>query len=500
MRNLILEGDWTDSDVERIRQLGKSLSMGDGGLDELAPFAITGDLKTMLSDRQKKLIAQFKKAGRSAFAACADGDKCDRPESWDAYDLKKALNPGAMKVTSKGTFRLNSNNRWARVDDDAGTEPVQPGKFQFPVTDGEFGEGIYLQVPSQPSGNLRLRAKCMVGTDQIISDEEFHEIEADLSIDTGVMLDAKGIKAIFKSVGDAVVQIMIRDRADILPLGIIAGSGSAPQGQPEYRVVSIQRNPDDLVLDLEMGAQGEDLEKSATKSRKSTLVSDSHLNGTKLVRTNAPCLDRVLVRDAIARCKSDGLNFEGIRVSLLQGVPDFLPMPVHCFCLPSDGVINLVPHTPQRALSSLCGNLATRLQSAVGAGAMDGDAALGVLAIAARMDEAWWLEFCIKRMVGAILCDRSFQVLGGTEPPGDNISLDAPVKYMEILAMRGVAHWGSRKAIAECMAEDFRVAHDPAGLPNLVTLEWDTAVPAIARAAQQVLLSALQKSEVAVPE
>jgi hypothetical protein len=498
MPTLIFEGDWPDGHVAKIESLAKSLSMGD--MEDLNPPTVTGDLKSMLSDRQKKLINQFKKAGRAAFdAACLDGDKCDRPEDWDAYDLKKALNPGAMKVNSKGTFRLNSNNRWTRVDDDgAGFSNQQVGQFQFPVSDGEFGRGVYLSVPREPSGNLRLRAKCAIATDEIISDEEFWEMDADLSGDIELALDSRGIKAVFKSADDAVVQIMIRDRADIIPLGVLAGSGTIAQGTPDYRVVAIQRNPDDLVLDLEMGSleQEEDLEKSASQQRKLVFSSASHLDGTKLVRASIPPLDRGLVRKAIARCKLDGVDFDNIQIRMLPGAPDFLSMPVRAFCLPSDGVINLVPHTPQKAISALCSDLAERMQAAVNAGALTGESALEVVAIAARMDEEWWLEFCLKRLAGAILCDRRFHVMTYDEPPGDTISLDPPVKYMELLAMRGVAHWGSRRAIAECMAEDYRVAHDPAGLPNLVTLEWDVAVPAIARACQQILLSELKLSKI----
>jgi hypothetical protein len=46
---------------------------------------------------------------------------------------------------------------------------------------------------------------------------------------------------------------------------------------------------------------------------------------------------------------------------------------------------------------------------------------------------------------------------------------------MGLLAGRGLAHWGNRRAIAECMAEDYRRAFDPAGLPNEVTMAWDLA-------------------------
>jgi hypothetical protein len=114
---------------------------------------------------------------------------------------------------------------------------------------------------------------------------------------------------------------------------------------------------------------------------------------------------------------------------------------------------------------------------------MPGDVALEILARGARLNPQWYLEMCIKRMVGAILCDRTFPDL-------------PPAGYLDFLSGRGVEFWGDRQSIYECMAEDYRCAHDPSGLPNMVAMEFDSAVPALARTCQQALLRGLN----AVPD
>lgn len=491
MGQIALEGDWTPEEVAKITTLAKSLGVGDGEAvpSELVPATVTGDFSSMLSDRQKKLTELWRKAGKKALekSGLEDlGEPCDEPQTWEAYtdNLQKSPFPGALKVDKDGdrfTFDGKSK-RWKKVTGKLPELPqMQFGKFQFPVSSGMFGDGVYFPVLSEPTGYLRLRMRVECNPEQFITDEDFYELETDLASNLDLILESRGIRAIAHTVGDRVTQIMIRSSQYITPMGVIAGSGSVPQGVPQFRIVKFTQEADSLILDAEMGEAG-DLAKAA-KSSRTTLSSTTHLNGTKLATTSAPTLDRVLVRDAIARCVSDGVDLSTIQVHLISGIPDFLPKMTHAFCLPSDGVINLCPHDPNSAIASMCSQLATRLQLAVRAGAMSGDVALELLNRAAQIDPNWWLESLIKRYAGAIHCYRIADVMSGEVSPY--------LQYLQLLSGRGLEFWGERRAIAECMAEDYRCAFDPSGYPNLITLEFDAAVPAIARMSQQVLLKCL---------
>lgn len=485
---LEFEGDWDPREATAIaNQLKKSMGMSDSGLDELTPEQIT--LPKLLSPRQRKLIEMIRTAGKKALEECGEGEECELPPDWEEYALSKgALSTGQVKVSPKGKFRLNQNRRWERIDDDQNSSSIQVGSngldvgsFELPPTTGDFGWGVYLPVLAEPSGGLRLRLRLDLSPDAMISDEEFYDLESDFTENVGLMLDSKGVKAIARTEDETVTLLMVRDSSDIKPLGIVAGSGTVPGGKLRFNLVNLETREDHLVADVEMVEDGESLQKSAATAKRSTLQSASYLNGTKLLATSAPELDRVLVRQAVEACKRD-MDFGSVRVQLAAGVPDFLSS-ANAFCLPSDQVVWLCPHDPQAAIATFTSELAVRLQSAVRAGAMPGDVALNVLAVAAKLTPQRWLELLIKRYAGASLVEAKFNILAGGEPPA---------RYMNLLVGRGLAHWGNRRAIVECMAEDFRCAHDFGGLPNLITLEWDLAVPALARLGQQVLTNYLK--------
>lgn len=470
---LEFRGDWDPSQAQQIAiALKKSLSMSD---QEDAGLVVP----ELLSDRQKKLLDLLK---QGAGVALEVDDECDRDRpDWSAYTgLSKSgeLTTGQVRVNHKGKFRLNKNRRWERIADpepEPYLEPVQNdyinwGSFQFPVTHGVFGDGVYFDVG--PKGeNLRIRLLLAIAPEGIINDAQFYQMEDDLTLDTNLILDANQVQAIVAQEGDRVTQICVRDRGDIEILGIVGGSGGVPMGTPSFTLVSVEQVDAGLMLEVEMVSQQNLL-------RKGVFPSSSFLGGMPLVKTDAPSLDRKLVKEAIARCEADGIDFSDIEVKLVDGHPDFLSAMIRVFCLPSDGRICLVPHDPQSAIAFLLKRWTERMQSGVGAGIVTASDALDVVHRVASLDPEWWLEGVIKRYVGAIQCDRRWGVLSGGDPPA---------KYMDLLVARGAKHWGTRRAIAECMAEDYRIIHDPAGLPNQVTCEWDLVVPGLARAAQELL-------------
>ncbi|MBD2019307.1 hypothetical protein H6F43_03805 [Leptolyngbya sp. FACHB-36] len=343
----------------------------------------------------------------------------------------------------------------------------------FPLVDGAFGKGVYFPVAlSDTAPQLRLRVD--ITPEQLINESDFESLDFNLTTDLDTVLDANGVQGVLQHAGDRPTALMIRNPDNLLVLGVLA-SHPGP-----YQVISMQPEPDHLILDL--ASVGNSLTKSVSVSRRATLCSQSHLNGSRLVRSSAPPLDRGLVRRAIERCRADGVNLEEIQVCLSPGKPDFLTGMVHAFCLPSDGVVHLCPHDPLSAIASLARQLSDRLRVAVRSGALSPDTALELLALCAQMTPEWWLEMLIKRYAGAILVDRKFGLMNGGNPPS---------VYMNLLAGRGVAIWGNRRTIAECMAEDYRVAFTPAGLPNFQCLEIDAAVPGIARSCQQRLVELL---------
>jgi len=475
MTEIILEGNWSEGETQRVADaLRKALGTGDGGGAEATVETSILGFPDLLSRRQRKLYELMKQGTTAAIASADAGEPCDLVRrDWGVYDeapLAKALVDGAVRVSDGVTYRLNDARRWERVEGESQyiDRPVNMAAFDLPITDGEFGRGVYLPVLEAPAGGLRLRVHLGLIADELITAEEFYEVEDDLAGSTELLLNAKNIKAIATTDGEQVTQIFVRDQGEITPLGVVA-DGPAPAGGDSYRLVSLFQQAGGMIADLEVVKPGQALSKAARKSNRRTMQSTTHLAGTPLVRTSAPDLDRLLVRKAIARCRADGVNFDGLAVRLVTGVPEFLPKMTHAYCLPQDRAICLCPHDPVTAVHGLVQQVSDRLQTAVLVGAADPGEALAVLTKAAKITPEWWLEMLLKRYVGAIRCSPSEE-------------------YINLLAGRGWSHWGNARSLAECISEDYRAAHDPAGLPNLVTLEWDLALPAHARACQQILM------------
>jgi hypothetical protein len=338
------------------------------------------------------------------------------------------------------------------------------------MTHGDFGHGVYLPIDSAPTGFLRLRAKIHCSSEQTISDSEYLALEDDLTGNTGLMLDSKGIRAIVKTEGDRLILLCIRNRNDIEPLGIVGGSGRVPKSSAEFRIVDFKREDDGIIVDIEMAETGASLNKASWRS-------PTLLGGTPLNAVSAK-LDRPTLKAAIARCEQDGVSLTGLQIKVAEGIPDFLDGGTHGFVLAPEGIIWIVPHDCQGAIAQHCKILSMRLRSGVKAGAIPADEALELLSAAANLSVQWWLERLIKTLIGAARCEQAFGILNGGE---------IPPEYLRLLFARGFEFWGDRHSALLCMAHDFRLSYDPSGLPNCVTMEWDLAVPSIARMSQATL-------------
>lgn len=471
MATIEFQGDWSQEEIEAIAStLRKSLSIGDEGIpDSLNPPAIA--LPGTLSKEQLALLKLMRQAGQ---AAAAEEEPCTEPLDWDDYQLSKTV-VGAQKTDPKtgNRYIFTQKHRWQRVGGGgAGGVSVGPGNLRFPMTDGEFGEGVYMAI-AKPQGNLKVRLRVDAKPEEIILQDRFEEIENDLAIDLATALDAAAVKGVVKVDGGAPQLIMLRSPRLITPLGILSGSGDGV-GAGDFNVVNIQEHPSHIILDIEFVDQGAFLAKAARK----TFASESLLDGSRLV-SKSPALDRRLVRSAIKQWQNETVHALA-RVSLLSGVPDFLSSETVAFCLPSDRTIHLCPHDPQQAIATFTRRLASRLQKAIGAGAIGTDEAFRMLMIASELTAQDWLVMLLKRYSGAIAILNQGEV-------------DDPVwsSYLRLLGGRGVQYWGDRQSITECMAEDFRCIYDPDGLPNLVTLEWDLVTPAIGRMCQQLIANQL---------
>lgn len=477
MPQIEFEGDFSPDEIQAIAQalaielqtLQKSVGIGDGESipEDLVPPTIAAD-----PGPSKSLLQLWQAGGGQLLGKGEDECGRDRTMAWDVYDLQKAeIFPGAIKRGKDGSrYVLNHNRRWVRQGG-ADNGGINPGAFDFPESWGDFGRGVYLPVYPQTTGYIRLRARIDCNAQQFISADEFYDLEADLTENLELILDGRGVRCIGVTEGDRITQLIVRDNRWIEPLGVIANSGEVPTGRPEFRIVQYRQDPDAVVVDIEFADQGGDL---LAKS----LQSESYLHGSPLVPVSESKLDRVLVRNAIARLRLDGVPIDQVVVRCLDGRPDFLP-DCCAFCLPSDGVINLLPHSPQAAIQSLVRELSDRLAIAVQSG-VPADSALKVAAQAANLDPQWWLEIILKRYCGSILIQRA----GGIDAPQFR-------PYLNMLAGRGLRFWGDRRTVAECFAEDYRCAFDPAGLPNLVTLEWDLLAPGYSRLCCQQLLNSL---------
>jgi hypothetical protein len=502
MPEIELVGDWDETQAHQIAAgLKKSLGVGEGGgAEALVQDLDDNPLPGLLSKRQKRLIDLWRKAGAEAFQGAIAGDGAELTKALESTQVEHRCGPGcihdwdstygvggltkavgSLKREDGVTYRFNENRRWERFEGPKGGGDVDP-ELRFLPSNGEFGRGVYLTV-GEPAGWLRVRLRLNVAPEEMLTDEQFYELENDLTVDTGLLLTNKGIKAIAKTEGDRVSLVMVRNSGDIEIQGAIAGSGQLPDGDDyRYQLVRLSPQPDGIVADVELApATTEPLTKAAITDAKVLFSPGSPLNGSPLVPVDRPVLPRALVRKAVERCKLDGVDLDGIRIRLAAAVPDFLPPETVAFCLPSDRAIVLVAHDPAAAIARQAQMLTRRLQTAVRAGAIAGDEALDILQRATDLTPEWWLEMLIKRYAGATHVAAAGCIMAGGDHPWG--------RYLDLLRARGVEHWGDRRAIAECMAEDYRVAHDPAGLPNLHTMLWDTACPEISRMCQQHLLS-----------
>jgi hypothetical protein len=186
----------------------------------------------------------------------------------------------------------------------------------------------------------------------------------------------------------------------------------------------------------------------------------------------------------VERCKLDGVPVGEVSLEVVDGIPDFLPTTTCAFCLPGAQTIYLVQHDLQAALERRLKMMTRELRSAAVGGGIPYDVVVDTILRCQEIDTKWWLEGLIKRYTGAILAGRVANVM-----MADDMSPWQP--YLTLLAGRGIGYWGDRRAIAECMAEDYRCAFDPSGFPNAVTMLWDLAVPQVARLGQQKLVSAI---------
>lgn len=492
-------GDWEESQAQAIAsQLRKSL---DADAVEPSIPQLEDNPVGLLSKRQKRLIELLRQGGMAAFqAASSDLSKSldsgavkheckpDCAHDWSLYEpLEKAI-----KRDKEGrTYRLNENSRWERWDGGHQWDGGNPddAEFRFITESGEFGRGVYFDVAANPGGWLRLRLSVDAMPSEMVTDERFYELESDFTTDLALMLTHQGVKAVAKTEGDRVTRLMVRNSSDIDVLGAIAGSGRLPDGgQYRYQLVSVRPEDDRLIVDVEVAPKQDsgtaELTKAAVGDRKRPFSRESGLAGTPVVAIHGAKLDRELVRAAVDRCKLDGVDFTGVQVCLTGYRPDFVSETASAFCLPGDGVVMLLHHEPGAAISRFTRMLTHRLKSAAAVGAVGADEALELLHQASQLSPEWWLEMLIKRYVGAVHVARVECLMAVPSPV-----LWTP--YLNLLAYRGLSYWGSRRAIAECQAEDYRVAHDPAGLPNLTTLLWDVAVPSVARMCQQSLVSTL---------
>lgn len=501
-------GDWSGDDVERLSgMLAKSLGVDPGGGAEALVPSLDDNPVGLLSPRQKHLIGLLRQAG-SAFLGDGGavlsksvvpdhvcGPDCTEDHAWEyAYgwgELSKAI--GSLKRVKGVTYRLNANNRWEKfgVKGGGGDDP----ELQFAPQDGEFGRGIYLEV-GEPHGWLRVRLRLAIAPEHLLTDTQFYELEEDLAGNVESALNARGIRAIAQVQGDKVSLVVVRRGGDIEIQGAIANSGALPSTPTyRYRIVRFDPQEDGIVADVEVSPDQEPapLGKAAVTESKVLFPPGSPLAGCPLIAVHRPPLSRSLVRAAVARCQQDGVDLSDIRIRLAAAVPDFLPMGTWVFCLPSTPEIVLVAHDPYQAIAQYSSYLVHRLRDYVVAGALPGDEALEVAERAINLTPDWWLEMLIKRYAGAIkAAQRVGNLMAGSHPQNFGLGIDSAwVPYLELLQARGVAHWGDRRSIMMAIAEDYRVAHDPAGLPNTVTMAWDILCPELARLCQQTVLSLL---------
>ena len=489
-------GDWPPDAAQAIAAtLQKSLGTDAGGGAESTLQQLEDNpIQQMLSKRQKRLLELLQEAGAKTFATplaktlwtedheC--GPDCNHQWDYGLNDLSKAVQ-GAIKHDAQGrTYQLNSHNRWQRYS--VGDVPQPTGNFRFTTEPGIYGRGIYLPILESPQGYARLRVRLNLSPAELISDDQFYELEDNFAEDLSLALDRQGVRGIVQTNGDAVSLLCVRSPDDLQVLGLINGSGIVPSGPNyRYRLSSFTVEDDHWQLDLELSPMG-DTEppqgaEALTKAARARVFNNTPLSGTKLVPGARGQLSRQLLRDACDRCRADGVFIRDFTIKLVPGRPDWLPATTKAFCYPPTQTIYLVDHDPTDAIAQRLRMLSRELTSAAHHGAIDYSQALITLQNALELTPQWWLEHLLKQHAGACLMARQHDLLtandyGPWQP------------YLALLPARGLEYWSNRHAIVECMSHDFRLAFDPSGLPNPVTMLWDLVTPAIARLSQQRLV------------
>ncbi|MCD8487955.1 MAG: hypothetical protein LRZ84_14765 [Desertifilum sp.] len=436
MPRLELQGDWNPEEVARITEAVKRTG------DDFS--ALVGSLQSAVS-----------------------------PPVWDAY-----LGKSTQIDTDTGVIsRLNSQNRW---------QPVQPaaprplidiayGSIQFSTSPGEYGKAVYLPVSDREAEGFKFRCRVEISTSELITSDEFLELDRDLTSDIQQTLDSRQIKGIIKMSGDRVILLVIRNPELIVPIGAYS-SPQAPKST-DYSIANIEQYPTYLMLDIESDPDTDTLTKSIKKCPRLTFNSKSALSGTRLIKVE-PKLDRQLVRTAIKQVELSGVDLSDIQINLVEGAPDFIlnPEKLAGFTLPSDRIIHILPNDPDKTLRAYINKLSTRLRDSVYSDVLPGEYALEILTAVTNFSEVDWLVFTIQTLSGAI---RFGDIL--TE---SNLSRYA--RYLELISARGSLYWGDRITVLRCLAEDYRYSVNPV-IPNTVTVEWDRLIPANFRICQQVI-------------
>jgi hypothetical protein len=325
--------------------------------------------------------------------------------------------------------------------------------------------GVYLPVVDAPGDGLRLRVRLAVDPQSVIPSERFEQMAANYAQDLELVLDGHGVKGIAHSEHDRITLIVVRDPRDLHILGSVGGSG-VPQGKLAFRVVEVQESESGILLDIELTGQEQPLGKALGTSRRASFPSRSGLDGSRLLPAVKP-VDRVLVRDALTWLRQRGGSLHGLPLKCLPGIPDFAPLSV-VVAVPGDEVVYLCPGDLSLGMQRWVHDLAARLSRAEAVGALPADEALGILARAAGLAPHEWLAHRLLSVAAAVALR-----------PSDT--------YLQILSSRGLSYWGNEATVAACVGEDYRTRITGAGIPNLVTLEWDCACPEYARMGQQVV-------------
>lgn len=472
---LIFEGDWPQHLIQDVAAtLKKSLGTGEG---EGAEATVQTTVAGLLSPRQRRLIELFRQGGEKAFLwgkLQEQSPESADPEEWEAYQSKNLAKAvvGTLQYRDGKLYQLNPNHRWQRYESDRPALQPFTGVLNFPVTDGEFGRGVYLPIARRPQNGLLLRVRLNLPQKALISDSDFARLEDDLTTDLNLLLNLENIGGVVRLDREGLPDLLfLRFPQDLQVLGVLGGSPPG-EGDVTYHLLHFERYPDYSLADIEVRpAAHNTLTKAALKST-------TALDGLPM-RPAAPLLERSLVRAALHRLNSLGVDITGISIRLSNAVPNLLPVPVHAFCLPHDRTIYLAPHDPMQAIQWFTQQLGQRLERSLVAGAIAPETALQILQSVATFSPEDWLVGLLLYFVGAIRCWEVSCLMGG--------DLKVWRRYCQIAALRG---WtGDRRHLASLAAQDYRSLYF--SVPNFDALEWDFAVPTLAHLGQSELLYVL---------